>query len=300
MEHLAECLLSGPLRPLSPPSGTVGNASADGGESSVSAGTAVRDESTPTSPVLLLYDVTYAHAILALIHILGDDVVRNGRLVVGFPTPQAYSPSTGHRGRDGANLERDALGEVSPILNEAATAVSPVLPISGGSSTNPNAGSCCRGEGENGNSCSGAGVVGVGGESEPETAHQGKSDTPVDARNTPVLTATEDLTAILSAMTLGPSAPGVASRKRRTIRIGGLGVGLESEEALERCTLVFIGPEGRQLSNILLRCSSCRRRMRYDPSRPVADRLVADSRVGNRDLMRRWEMLRDMRPAAAE
>ena len=74
---------------------------------------------------------------------------------------------------------------------------------------------------------------------------------------------------------------------KRRVRIGGLDVELDSEEALKRHTMVFVGGEGRQLSNILLRCAGCVDRVRYDPSLPGGQRVVQDTGKGNKDLMRR-------------
>ncbi|CAM9550992.1 unnamed protein product, partial [Choristocarpus tenellus] len=70
------------------------------------------------------------------------------------------------------------------------------------------------------------------------------------------------------------------------LRIGGLGVGVRSEEELRKCSVVFIGGEGRQLSNVLLRCCGCRVRVRYDPCKAKGERLIKEAMRGNRDLMR--------------
>lgn len=81
---------------------------------------------------------------------------------------------------------------------------------------------------------------------------------------------------------VAPTAPPGIS-----VRIGGLGVEVESEESLKGYTVFFVGSEGRQLTNILLRCAGCRDRLRYDPSLPKGRRLAAETGRGNRDLMRR-------------
>lgn len=96
-----------------------------------------------------------------------------------------------------------------------------------------------------------------------------------------------------STVANGKNTSSTAGRKQQDadqgfIRIGGLGVEIGSEEALKNHILFFVGREGRQLSNVLLRCAGCRDRLRYDPSLPPDERLIADTGTGNRDLMRRY------------
>lgn len=297
VKHLAQCLLEGPLR--SRPSRSEEGASEPEGSTEATAS---------SSPVLLLFDVTYAHAIPSLVQTLGDDSVRDGKLVVGFPAPEAYRPQTdaspgarekrscGDDGGQGCGSDRFATPEGTrrEALDESGTR----------SSTDPEASSCCRDQGGPGRQsprqaleCGlGEGEVGRRGESTLAGSSITAGTTAVargDAVATETRTSTDaeldTLTSLMSStLALEPcprAAP--AARRKRVIRIGGLGVELDSEEALKDSTVVFVGSEGRQLTNVLLRCASSRHRMRYDPSLPKEGRLVADTRRGNRDLMRR-------------
>ena len=104
VKDLASALLSGPLSP----GPRVPSCNASQGEEAAAPSAAVaavvETGHPPLPPVLLLYDVTYAHAVRELLELVGDDVTRDGRLVVGFPTPQAYSP-LGRNRSSGKNEE---------------------------------------------------------------------------------------------------------------------------------------------------------------------------------------------------
>lgn len=306
MEHLAQWLLEGPLQAwASPCSGATTQ------EPAPSTTPLPPPTTLPGSPVLLLYDVTYAHAIPALLQTLErNGVTQDEKFVVGFPSPQAYSSSlmAGSAGTTkiqskgqlsagyGAGCGRDGSSPPAGVTDDVPT----TLP----KTASP---SCCGSIGaEKGGdvvqetqmaryktasdeaSCASSGRVQCCG----ETSAKG-----INARDesgaAPAVTV-ETVTSLMSQSAL-ESCPQTYSspsaRTKRAFRIGGLGMELESEEALKEHAVIFVGAEGRQLSNVLLRCSGCRHRMRYDPSQPPADRLVEDTRRGNKDLMRRFVFL---------
>ena len=279
VKSLASMLLSGPLSPPTLQSGQTGQSGPP-----------------PLPPVLLLYDVTYAYAVRELLELLGDDATRDGRLVVGFPTPQAYSPlgrdrPSGKGGEGGGGgCGRGPASVSSPLQQQQQHAI-------GGEPAPDAAG--VRGQTDFGcppsatSGCCGAGTEarGCGGSRESENA-QGEAAQPLRSGGKGVSPAVGAAAAVIAVASGGEGeggltvVPAVVAAKRR-VRIGGLGVELDSEEALQRHVLVFVGGEGRQLSNIVLRCAGCVDRIRYDPVLPAGQRVVQDTGRGNKDLMRR-------------
>lgn len=318
VDDLASALLSGPLSVVPP-----GAASAGDGESpssplapKVGAGPGV----SGNPPVLLLYDVTYAHAIPALLERLSGVAREGKRLVVGFPTPEAYSPlgagsATASQG-GGCGCGATSTPTVTSASSQEPKQEQQLL-ASGGAEA---ARTCCRGsskpgaQGTGGGGCSEDGKARCGGgdtsgqtpktsQEETETAGGGADGEKVSCAAAPAgcsrnRTEQEQASTTTAAVARGSSSPPTPegegaqqqqppSEKRR-VRIGGLGVELESEEELQRHVLVFVGGEGRQLSNVLMRCAGCVDRVRYDPALPPGQRVVGDTRKGNKDLMRRY------------
>lgn len=318
VQDLASVLLSGPL------SSSSQRPSSD--SSKVGAVTA--------PPVLLLYDVTYAYAIPHLLETLGNEVTRDGRLVPGFPTPEAYSPlgvgasTNQNEGGEGgcgygvtSSQKQHAAGR-SEKLN--AGIIEQVGSTSREACGEGGDGGCCSREGvakKGMQPCTDAGgrCCGQRQQDEEFTAAPGpttrpplhakaesaplegvpaavdgdggvrKSDPAVEETILSMAEHAADTSSVAGGVVATGSStelPTTAGIKRR-FRIGGLGVELDSEEELKRHTLVFVGGEGRQLSNVLMRCAGCVDRIRYDPSLPLGQRVVEDTGKGNKDLMRR-------------
>jgi diphthamide biosynthesis protein 2 len=82
------------------------------------------------------------------------------------------------------------------------------------------------------------------------------------------------------------------------IAIAGLRVdGISCEDDLNTTAMFFIGQEGRQLSNALMRCGGCVMKFSYDPERPLDLRVRDESAGGNRDLMRRYYLIQKAKDA---
>ncbi|CAN0036445.1 unnamed protein product [Ectocarpus fasciculatus] len=284
-------------------------------------------------PVLLLYDVTYAYAIPTLLERLaaaGSDGGKRGRLVVGFPTTEAYLPMAGDCAQPAAAAAGRGCGATSTRGQGEGSAEGGKSdrgpPCAGASAGAEEAttGGCCRSSDAENAGCStggqGAGhppsregaLGGQGGAAQREpsepSAAVASNDTsapPRPASETDTCTPGQSAgaapgtggAAALSAA--GPPPPPLSSscQQKRRVRIGGLGVDLGSEEDLRRHTLVFVGGEGRQLSNVLMRCAGCVDRMRYDPCLPPGERVIGDTRKGNKDLMRRYYLVQRAREA---
>ncbi|CAN0099441.1 unnamed protein product, partial [Sphacelaria rigidula] len=369
VQDLASTLLSGPLAPsLGSPVGIVGCGARDENTPQVNMQTtepAAGEPAGAPAPVLLLYDVRYAHAIPALLESLEEEYTRRSGgascvgmrgLVVGYPTPQEYSPP-GTSG--GSTVRASAAGDERGTNTET---VPSSCKGSRGGSVGPGCVSdssddkllrlkapCCA---------SGAGVKSMatdGGCGHPRIQKQQQqqrdeneatllsappkippsattSATRQEQQQEPENTAgslpssgtspsaaisateqqqqpTENVAVLSSASESPAGAPPHPTSTRNfvqantppkietpvaptappgiSVRIGGLGVEVESEESLKGYTVFFVGSEGRQLTNILLRCAGCRDRLRYDPSLPKGRRLAAETGRGNRDLMRR-------------
>eukprot|EP01084_Bolivina_argentea_P280393 479517_1 len=84
------------------------------------------------------------------------------------------------------------------------------------------------------------------------------------------------------------------------VTIAGLCLRIEGgEEALSRYSLLFVGGEGRQLSNALMRCAACKGiKQSYDPCRLQKDRLRNESTSVNRELMKRYYLIQKVREAS--
>ena len=283
MEDLAAMLLSGPL-------------------------------SAPSkAPVLLLYDVTYAYAISDLLKTLGDEATRDGKLQIGLPTIDVYSSTK--KGPEGASRvgEGCKCGATSSGLSARQ-----VKPSNDSPGDEPKG--CCSlgvaacydsntvdldgqregsGAPKNGPAATTSGEGVLSSEpSEPTAGTAGTTDLGCGVKaaecsssiSTPTCRKVEDLSGASGGSAASRSsleAPLVVSGTR--FRIGGLVVGLESEDALKQHSLVFVGREGRQLSNVLLRCTGCMDRLRYDPALPPGQRVIQDAKKSNRDLMRRCD-----------
>eukprot|EP00752_Nemacystus_decipiens_P011623 g10318.t1 len=338
VDDLASALLKRPLSLHAPPAADATDAEPPASSST----TTSEDGGAP--PVLLLYDVTYAHAIPALLERLAG-FVQNGRLVVGFPTPEAYSP-VGTRGSSssssasvsqGAGCECGATSmstsAPTPSGGQHEQQQPPLLANGGGGdveagcrrSSDPGAqgaGGCCTvdrkmcsdgdggGRGEAGGCAqdtSQAETVGERTEA-PGALAAGVGCSPREQEQPPAAAAAAAGSVGTATGTPTPAPTGEGAHRqeqhqqqqpseKRRIRIGGLGVDLESEEDLQRHTLVFVGGEGRQLSNVLMRCAGCVDRLRYDPALPPGERVVGDTRKGNKDLMRRYYLVQRAREA---
>eukprot|EP00903_Cladosiphon_okamuranus_P014029 g13046.t1 len=325
VDDLASTLLSGPLSAALPDAGAAKDAETSPSASATLAGGGAKP------PVLLLYDVTYAHAIPALLERLSD-AARSERLVVGFPTPEASTPlGAGASSASASQGERCGCGATSTSTSTLASADEKkqlTILANGGMET----GAGCRNSGD-------SGAQGKRGccSDDRETTRCGRGDEVAAGRAVQATSQaetsgeTEEAQAAYGAGTgcaRGEQEPGSAMAaprgantppaptgeeaqqqqqrqqqqqqepaEKRRVRIGGLGVELESEEDLQRHTLVFVGGEGRQLSNVLMRCAGCVDRVRYDPALPPGQRVVGDTRKGNKDLMRRYYLVQRAREA---
>ena len=307
---LASALLSGPLSVAPPDAVTATDI-----ETAPSLSTA-KPGGSGKAPVLLLYDVTYAHAIPALLDKLSG-AVQEGRLVAGFPTPEAYSPlgasssSSSAPASQGGGCECGATSTPSegPHKQQQLLANGGSKAGTGcrkGSDPGPQGtGGCCSVDSKT--SCGGGGG-GDGSEVARQAQATSQAENLGETREAPAACGAgagcngREMEQPSTTAAPGVSTPPLASKdgeaqqeqqqqqpsEKRRVRIGGLGVELESEEDLQRHALVFVGREGRQLSNVLMRCAGCVDRVRYDPALPPGERVVGDTRKGNKDLMRRW------------
>ncbi|CAB1109292.1 unnamed protein product [Ectocarpus sp. CCAP 1310/34] len=362
VQHLASTLLSGPLSATAaatPVSSGTSSGLQGGGDDLPSPPTAAGAEGGGSGtggmppPVLLLYDVSYAYAIPALLEILaavGGGGRKRAGLVVGFPTTEAYSPMTGGCAKPAAAGygcgATSTIGQGGGSDRCGQSDRGPPCTGDSRSSEKETTGECCGRSGGNNAGCGtggrgtghpsregalgGQGGAGPREPSEPSAVESGASSAPRHAGGavsslpsarsstasgglgnpglgTPSTPETDTCTSgqsvgaapggeVAALPTAGPPAPLSCQQKRR-VRIGGLGVNLESEEELRRHTLVFVGGEGRQLSNVLMRCAGCVDRMRYDPCLPPGDRVIGDTRKGNKDLMRRYYLVQRAREA---
>ncbi|CAM9199138.1 unnamed protein product [Discosporangium mesarthrocarpum] len=271
-----------------------------GGESNSTQGTG-SGGAAAVGPVLLLYDVIYAHAMPALLDLLdsrhsggerrgggGGGLHCGGRLVVGVPAPQEYSP-------EGA-LVTPGQGLTAPGLVA--------------SNTEARRGGCqqqvggCRTKLSGMHGCGYEGVAVTPLPPGHEVSQAPKSEClglQEDDRRLGQEEGSETQVGAGAGARAGTQAEeeGKAGERkvRDFMRIGGLGVPIGSEDELRRHRIAFVGGEGRQLSNILLRCSGCPMRARYDPARPTGERLFMEATRGNRDLKRRYYLVQRAREA---
>lgn len=222
------------------------------------------------APVLLLYDVTYAHAISDVLETLGDEATRDGKLVVGFPVTEACSLNRDGCVAGGVKGVEESCGCVGAAGVAEASTASVGDEWKGGSSSRARVG------------------CGEGGVRESNVPAVSVEANRVGSAGYVNGSADEGVPSALNGVAgtgASSGSPTLVSRKR--LRIGGLEVGLESEDELKRHSVVFVGGEGRQLSNVLLRCVGCVDRLRYDPTLAPGQRVIQDARKGNKDLMRR-------------
>eukprot|EP00611_Tribonema_gayanum_P012579 TRINITY_DN231_c0_g1_i1.p1 TRINITY_DN231_c0_g1~~TRINITY_DN231_c0_g1_i1.p1 ORF type:complete len:629 (-),score=84.78 TRINITY_DN231_c0_g1_i1:40-1926(-) len=221
-------------------------------------------------PLIILYDVAYAHSI--------------ANVVSGVPEPLRQ------RLRPGRAAEHCCCRHTAPSAHPCSSATQTGAHEESGTLSSAQEGTgCCGGRcGVHQSTALGWAAAPAGQEQEEEARacqHCGASGNHG------------------SAAARSPLSAGHAGND---IVIVGLTVQGITEAMLHQCSVLYIGGEGRRLSNVLMRCAGCVGRWSYDPRQPGGTldgkqrtgRLREEVAGANRDLMRRYHQIQRAKEAS--